>query len=282
MNLKPLVLFLSILLFVSGCHKTAQLPNSYDLTSEERIWMEKFFKDILLDQSAIFTLCGSKPMTTIDIHYHSDEEVMAWFNQLPEEQKKNSIVIENYDLPQNWEKWEKICPRFPMSRFLFFKRSNPEDPKFASLYFVNIAKVALTLQENYVIFKRETGFKFNPLEVVVAMKDWPEFWEEVFGNSTLLGLLYGYGLKNSSSFTWKYGDHPEACDGFCQSLKSYSSDELVFGKANVSQFHLPIFASFSDSKDEIIEKYKKEREAIQREYQGKDFLNLTLQKLTSQ
>lgn len=244
--------------------------------------MEKFFKDIMLDESAIYTLCGSKPMTTIDIHYHSDEEVMAWFNQLPEEQKKNSVVIEDYDLPGNWDKWEKIRERFPMSRYLFFKRTNPKDPKFASLYFVDVAKVALTLQENYAIFERETNLKFNPLEVAVAMEKWPEFWDKVFGNSTLIGLLYGFGLKNSSSFKWKYGDHSETCDGFCQSLKSYFSDEPAYGRLTVSQFPLPIFASFSEGKDEVIEKYKKEREAIRREYRGKDFLNLTLQKLTTQ
>ena len=281
MNLKPLCLFFAILFIVSGCHKTAQTPTSYDLTSEERIWMEKFFKDIMLDQSAIYTLCGSKPMTTINIHYHSDEEVLAWFNQLSEEKKKNAIVIEDYDLPQNWEKWEKIRLHFPISRYLFFKRTNPEDPKFASLYFVDVAKVALTLQENYAIFNRETGFKFNPFEVVIAMEKWSEFWDKVFGNSTLVGLLYGFGLKNSSSFTWKYADHPEDCDRFCQSLKSYFSDKPTFGKLTVSQLHLPIFASFSDGKDEVIEKYKKEQEAIRREYQGKDFLNYTLQKLTS-
>ena len=282
MNLKPLCLFFSILFLISGCHKAEQSSASYDLTAEERIWMEKFFKNILLDQCAIYTLCGSKPMTKIDIHYHSDEEVMAWYNQMSDEEKKTAVVVEDYDLPENWDKWEKVRPRFSISRYLFFRRIDPEDPKFASLYFVDIAKVALTLQENYAIFERETGFKFNPLEVVLAMQEWPEFWDRVSGNSTLVGLLYGFGLKNSSSFTWKYADHSETCDEFCRSLKSYFSDEPAYGRATVSQFPLPIFASFTNGKDEVIENYKMERQAIRREYRGKDFLNHTLQKLTSQ
>ncbi len=281
MNLKPLCLFFSIIFILSGCHKTAQSPISYELTAEESAWMEKFLKDVMLDESAIFTLCGSKPMTTIDIHYHSDEEVWAWYNQMSDEEKKTAVMVEDYDLPENWDKWEKICSRFPMNRYLFFRRVNPEDPKFASLYFVDVAKVAQTLQENYTIFKRETGFEFDPHEVALAMEDWPEFWDEVFGNSTLVGLLFGFGLKNSSNFTSKYRDHPEICEESFESFKSYFSDEPAYGKVTVSEFPLPIFASFSNGEDEVIEKYKKERKAIQREYQDKDFLKLTLQKLTS-
>lgn len=338
MNLTPLSLFLSILFFISGCHQTERLTVSYNLTSKERVWMEKFFKDIMLDHCAVYTLCGSKPMTKIDIYYHSEEEVMAWYDQMSDEEKKTAVVVDDYDLPENWEKWEKICSHFPMSRYLFFRRVDPEDPNFASLYFVDIAKTASTLQENYAIFRSETGFKFDPLKVVLAIKEWPEFWNKVFDSSTLVGLLYGFGLKNSSSFAWKYGDHPEAHDRFFPSLnpkiaslagqemqdfdsksaqmkgkhsqkvraprfganygskthvswtdptaifrlKSYFSDEPAFGKATLSKFPLPIFASYSDGKDEVIEKYRKEREAIRKEYRGKDFLNSTLEKLTSQ
>ena len=43
---------------------------------------------------------------------------------------------------------------------------------------------------------------------------------------------------------------------------------------------LPAFTSFF-KEDEVIEKYKKEREAIRAEYEGKNFLDYTLQKLTS-
>src|SRR5258707_339692 len=72
-NFKLYGFFLAILFLMAGCHKTTQLPGSHALSPGDQAWMEKFFRDIMLDQRAIYTLCGSKPMTTIDIHYHSDE-----------------------------------------------------------------------------------------------------------------------------------------------------------------------------------------------------------------
>ena len=279
-HLRLLLILLTIIFFFAGCDKAPNDIPSQALSTEERVWMEKFFKDVMLDESAIYTLFGSKPMTAITLSYRSDEEVNAFFDQMSEEEKATAVVVNDYDLPQNWEKWGKIRSRFPMTRYLFFKKADPEDSKFATLYFVDILRVALILQEYHDIFKSETGIDFHPLQVVFEMEKGSPFWDQVFDNSVLVGLLYGFGLKNSYSFTWKYGELPETCTGFCQALLSRSSDEPTYGNATISHFRLPIFASFSEQ-DEVIEKYEKERGEIKQRYRGKDFLSLTLLKLTS-
>lgn len=278
-HLRLLLILLAIIFFFVGCDKAANHIPLQELNAEERAWMEKFFKDIMLEEGSIYTLFGSKPMTAIAINYHSDDEVQAIFDQMSEEEKATAVIVDD-DLPQNWEKWEKLRSRFSMNRYLFFKKTDPEDSKFATLYFVDIAKVALVLEEHYDIFKRETGMDFLPLQVVFEMEKGSVFWDQVFNNSTLVGLLYGFGLKNSYSFTWKYSKMPETCTGFCQSLPSCFSDKSTYGDATISHFRLPIFASFSEQ-DEVIEKYKKERNEIKQRYRGNDFLSLTLQKLTS-
>lgn len=84
----------------------------------------------------------------------------------------------------------------------------------------------------------------------MEMEKWTTFWNAVFDHFTLVGLLYGFGLKNSSNFSRKYQDHMD-------DLNPHFSDKLYYGKVSVSQFPLPIFASFSEGTDEIIEQYKK-------------------------
>lgn len=268
---------MSIFFILLSCDRaTKQSP--YVLTVEEREWMGKFFKDIMLEEGAIFTLCGSKPLTIIPVSLYSDEEMQAFFDQMSDEEKKNAVIVEDYDLPQNWEKWERIHDRFPTTKFLFFKKEDIDCDKVVYIYFVNILETIKVLKENYTVFRQETGLDFDPHHEVFDMEKGSEFWDQAHNNSVLMGLLYGFGPKNSFCFRDKYKGHDEA-DKPAQSLDSYFSDVHNFGTASVTNFPLPIFASFSDSKDEVIERYKMERVEIQKEYERHDFLDLTLQKL---
>jgi DNA-directed RNA polymerase subunit H (RpoH/RPB5) len=63
----------------------------------------------------------------------------------------------------------------------------------------------------------------------------------------------------------------------------FSSDFRNFIKTSTQHFSVPFFASFSpEGEDEVIHKYEIERERIKKIYKDKDFLDLTIQKLTSQ
>ena len=281
MNLKPLCFFFSILFLISGCHKTTQPPTPYGLTSEERAWMENFFKGLMLQNPAIYTLCGSKPITCITLHYHTEEEVQAYYDQMTEEEKKTAVYVEDYRLAQNWENWEKIRYRFPINRYMLYKKNDTHDPKFAHVYFVDPLKVAHTILENYNVFRNVVGFDFDPFQEAFQIEKGSAFWNQVNENAALIGLLFGFGLKNSFTFYWKHWGKTENCEGFVDCLIPYVSDSLLDGKSSIENLALPAFMSFF-KEDEVIEKYKKERAAIRREYQGKDFLNYTIQKLTSQ
>lgn len=284
--------FLAIIfLYVFASCETPQKGNAQAtsaLSIEERKWMEKFFRDVMLKETCIYTLLGTKPMSVVVLHHFTDEEIQAWIDQMTEEEKKELIVCpEPYDLPENWKKWEQIRDRFSLVRYLFFKRERATDPRFEDIYFVNIQQTALTIQQNYDLFKRYVGEDFDPLEVVFEIEN-PDslFWKESLHNSVLLGILFGFGVQNSFCFEWKYWSYPDEnkkMEKFLDSLKSrFEQDHREFTLPSPSHFSLPAFASFSDkNEDEVIQKYKMERDEIQKIYRGKNFLDLTLQKLTA-
>lgn len=239
--------FTMILIFVACGRPDKGTP--YKPVAEERTWMEKFFNDVMLDAGAIYTLWGSKPLTTIAINYYSDEEVEEYYQQMSDEEKKNAVISEvEYDLPNNWEKWEKVRSKFPLTHYLFYKQEDQEDPKFADIYFVNIANTVQLLQKHYSLFSEATGGDFDPEQVVIEMESPSVFWERVKNNSVLLGLLFGFGYENASSFHDKYGEAKQSCSESC------SSDTPTYGEVSIEKFSLPIFASFAKGRDAVIEK----------------------------
>lgn len=277
---------LVLVLFSAGCEKQQTKKELHnDVSSIEKKWMEKFFRDMMLEESAIYTLWGSKPITVIVLHYFSEEEINAWVSQMTEEEKKELIISpETYDLPENWKKWEKIQSRFPMPKYLLFKRVRPDDKRFEDVYFINILQTALILNEHYDLFKKYIGRDFDPLQEVFNIENKDSFY---WKNDMLLhGILFGFGMKNSFCFEWKYRENAEynpKVEDFLDSLEfSFEDDARNFLVPTINHFRLPPFASFSPKgKDEVIEKYKKERDEIKAAYKGKDFLELTLEKLTS-
>jgi len=242
--------------------------------------MEKFFTGLMLQNPAIYTLYGSKPITCITLHYHSDEEIQAYYDQMTEEEKKTAVYVEDYQLTQNWERWEQVRSRFPISRYLLYKKNDTNDPKFANVYFVDPIKVAHTISENYAVFRNVTGFDFDPFCEAFQIEQGSEFWDKINGHPAISGLLFGFGFENSFLFYWENWGQPEKCNDFADCVVPYVSDSLVDGKSSIENLTLPAFISFF-KEDEVIEKYKKEREVIRKEYQGKDFLSHTLQKLTA-
>jgi len=238
----------------------------------------------MIQEEAIYTLWGTKPFSEIVINYYTPEEKNAFIEQMTEEQKKSAVWTADYHLAENWDKWEKIRERFPVNqRYLFFKKPHPHDPKRAFLYFIDVVNLAVTLQENYELFSRETLMDFDPMEVVFEMEKSSEFWDKVFdrcvNNAALVGILFGYGVKNSFCFQWR-GWPSDEFEKIANSLHvKPSGDGMSAGKATLEKLSIPVFVSFFEN-DEMIEKYTRERDRIKKIYQGQDFLDLTLSKLT--
>ena len=257
---------------------------SQELSSEEREWLTLFFNDIMLFESGIYTLWGAqKPVTTIPVANYSEKDMKARYEALSEAEKNKASfsvdIVEGYSLAEAWKKWEQISPRFPMKRFMLFKQEK-QDPHFFFIIFVDIVKTAAVIQDNYEAFQKAMGFDFHPLELVqqIDQKD-SVFWKNL--NSHLYGLLFGFGKTNSQIFHWKHFDHPKSCDELCKIIKPSFSNKQLTGnvKFSINNFQIPDFVSFNNI-DPVIKNYEEEMKMIRKIYEGHDFLELTLQKLT--
>ena len=278
--------FLAIILFFSSCdfHNHEHLRYDRRVVETNREWMTRFFANLMIFENGIYTLWGSKPVTLIIINDYSAEELKAYYDSLTEEEKKNGILVEDDYLKEDWEKWEKINGFLPMKGFLLFRSNLYHDPHASYVFFVNILKTAIVIQENYDSFRRVVGFDFNPLEIVFEMNSQDsKFWQSIRNNncSHLWGLIFGYGKTNSYAFHWKNFDHTKSCEDFFKEFHCTSSNNTVSGKANFSikTLDIPPFMSFEEN-DEIIERYQREKTRIQKLYSRKNFLDLTLDRLT--
>lgn len=274
--LKLWIVFFAIVLFLVSCSKT---ESSRRFSLEDRAWIEKFLKDVMLDESGIYTLFGSKPLTRFPVFSYSEEEYREAYAAMSEEERKNALVLYSYDLPKNWKKWQQFQALFPSGRYVLFEQTIPDTSKEFMICFADLAKVAVCLEKYYPIFQRVTKQDFNPLQEALFLQEGSPFWDTVFTDSVLVGILYGYGEENSLLFSWKHSASLEIPTHFREMLRFHFSNKKERTMQNLDDFDLPVFASFSDLQDPIIERYKRERNEIQQLYKDKDFVNFTLEKL---
>lgn len=329
---KIYVLMAFLFLCTSCSSSHVEESNKFNLSKEEHVWLEKFFRYFMLRETAIYTLAGSKPLTEMSLFYEdtpeeqlreekreefvyfllnrNDEKDMKFYEQLSpvEKEEKAQLVYDQdfiYNIEKLWDKWEKIQHRFPLKKqFLLVKKERPREgwkeifPGCRAIYdifFVDVLKTAMVIQENYELFKRVVGYDFDPLEIVFELEnEHSDFWNTIRGKeawkySYLWGLLYGFGKENTFSHFWK---NRHSRDTYCNekektlaaSLKTWSScknrpSPTDSGAFTISNFTIPAFKSFAQN-DPVVAKYEMERGKIQQFYKGKDFVTFTLELLT--
>lgn len=277
--MRPIYYLLSLIsiFILNAIHASEQsLP-----LPEERIWLTQFFKDLLLYEGGIYTLLGEKPITIVSLPHYTQEEIEAYHAKLSEDERKKLFSMKNYSLPQTWDKWKKINDRYQMKRFLLNEFRSESNQKVSHLYFVNILQTANLIEDHYENFRKEVEFDFDPLEVVLQLKQetLSEFWLKISKNSYLSGLLLGYGKANAYAFHRKYSSSKISKEFFAKYPSTFSrklpQGEITY---SIDDFEIPMFVSFAFP-DEIVEKYQKKKKQIQELYKGKDFLDFTLQVL---
>lgn len=327
------ILVACLFLFFIACSSPhSKQASKIAISVEEYAWMEKFLRYFMLHETAIYTLAGSKPLTEIPLFYEEvpeeqrreeDREERLYFllnrnnprdlefyeKLSSKEKKEKAYLIPDrdfiYSFEDLWDKWEKIQDRFPIKkRFLLVKKEwlsqnwkaiFPNCKAIYSVFFVDVLKTALVIQENYDLFRQAVGYDFDPLEIVFELEnEHSPFWdllrgEESWQYTTLWGLLYGFGKENAFSYTWK-GRHAKESSRTEQEkcwaarltpLTSCQNVPVVTDKNafSILNFTIPIFKSFVEN-DPVIAKYEAERTKIQQLYQGKDFVTFTLELFT--
>jgi hypothetical protein len=132
------------------------------------------------------------------------------------------------------------------------------------------------------VFKRKTEKDFDPLNTVFEIQnEESEFWKIALQDDELIGILCGFGAKNAFYYSRTNRVQNEDVKKFLDALPrkpTCQSDE--WRKISPFSFPIPGFISFIKN-DEMVEKYKREKEKIKKEYRNKDFVYFTLEKLSS-
>lgn len=148
-------------------------------------------------------------------------------------------------------------------------------------YLINIPLVTYVLRKHYHEFAQLLGTNFDPAAVTKAIDDpSADFWK-IFNdpkNAYLMGLLFGFGEKNSKLFQWERDKRIS----FPFRTSSYYSPWLtgrqVFHCAlgeRVENLGLPQFIVYQPV-DKTVAKYLFEREQILQSYKKRDFAETTV------
>lgn len=235
--------------------------------------IEKFLKHVMIENRAVYTLLGSKPMTAFPISpFIDEEEKQAMYNAQTDKFKKyislKKFTPSKLDCRQLWEDWKKVENKYLGKQFLFV-----EFEKWEAGIFVNIPAAAFVFKKYYEEFAKITGQKFDPYTAAYKIGNSSDlFWGKVEKNHYLLGLLLGFGEKNSQYFQW------ESEKGVVY-LRTVAVNDQAPDKnprtLNIEDLNIPTFITYSLIDDQI-EKNKTEREKIIKLYKDKDFTEFTL------
>ncbi|QVL56400.1 MAG: hypothetical protein KFB95_04180 [Simkaniaceae bacterium] len=241
-----------------------------------------FLENVMIRENGIYTLLGSKPITSFRIENEkfpqSREEVVSEYKRLiddnPSFEARLSFV--DYETSVNeaknmkhlrheelWASWIQAYGDKKSAKYLFISRPSPHAVGNEG-FFVNIPMTTYTLSIYQELFQKRTGIIFDPKQILKEIfSEHSEFWEKVFKDHFLIGILLGYGKRNA--FIWELEDQASdtlRCDANNLMIDdSEYSKILVKEKITISDLLIPFFISYSIF-DLEIEKYWQERESI--------------------
>ena len=244
-------------------------------------WELLFLENVMIREEGLYVLMGSKPMSTFCIYDgfpETAEEIESYYKVCLSAQKNsNSKEVLDHDTfvkdcqsskylrhQKMWTAAQEMLKTEIGPRYRFVMRKNPFGEKKGGL-FINVPNTLLALQQYYQEFAKIFGADFEPRKVLDEISDENSlFWECIFQSNYAQGLLFGYGRQNSIEFSWQTENGV--------SLPQLRNQESPILKENVkvTDLRLPTISTYSLG-DEILEKYRKERILILKEFQGKNF-----------
>lgn len=288
------------LLFISlNFVKAEEIPvkhfNKILLSQKDKLWMKPFIEKFFLQEPVVYTLFGSKPMSSFTICTATEKEFVdscqTLFKSYTEDRKKTALqkiqdYYQNYDSNVFFQKWLSWKKDYTHPLFLF-RIDFSVNEKLLNVDLINVRETLWILQKNYSLFSRETGIIYNPFEVVFDFEnDKSEFWKKVLHNHILLGVLYGFGERNSYFFSLMMKDpfnekveipgHPLFVSH--QIPRKNLDDEDVLNNIDI-----PPFRSFTllGEVDPIVSQFEQELEFIKKKLKGKNYLEEVLKQMFS-
>ena len=205
---------------LSSCH-TSPPPKKcshVQLTQSDADILTQLFYQTLLEEVAIYTLFGSKPMTIAmsDYMHFKPQSPTYWefcnkTSSKLNKQMRDSIICKPHDaLPI----WEKVKAQLHMTNFCVLPTTNRtiwklQESIFPSfncnrLIFINKESLISVIVRHYSIFKSFVGEDFSVKDAVEDIENWEGvFWTKIWqpNNTYTQGILLGYGENNAKLYS---------------------------------------------------------------------------------
>ena len=214
-----------------------------------------FLENLMIREQGLFVLMGSKPITLFCMgpEGNGDAEWIA-------------------DTKRIWPEYQKTMREYMGPVFSIIKARIYKTGEYG--YFINALNTAAILKTYYRDFVQVVGKEFDPFVMVKELCEDKEspFWDTVFSNHYLNGLLLGYGPHNSAGFLWAHENNITFPIYFIMEENMGGEFPEAYCKEHVSikDLTIPTLRNYGIG-DEVLEKYKREKVAILKEFKGKDF-----------
>ncbi len=272
------------------------------IPQDEYQCLDVFFRTYIDDLG--YCLFGNKPMAVFGYRdpLVQVKEVDAMFDRF-----YFTFGPINLNRYRGWELWKKNQRFFPMKNYAFIKSKNFIDNDYEALVFINKKEFIETVHNHLSDFRKVLGKEITPeglLEEVLTSKD--VFGDVFKHHQGLIGTVLGYGRNNA----WLFHRREEMASSngaispllgrptnFIKKLsKSFSQEELEafnqilqpFDNRGILDFNplylgLPGFVADPNSEEtkQLKVRYEQQYRQIIHRYQKGDFLEITLQQMTS-
>lgn len=268
-----------------------------------------FLENLMIRDCGIYTLLGSKPMTEFDItesspateeelaesyeelklflekakqdpeHYHANGAILPSFEEFKRKCLTHSLAF--LEKRKLWNDW--LEAKINISNPLFKLIETGNENKMG--LFIHIPQTVYILKKYQNEFSALTSIKFDPDNILDSIDDKNSvFWNRVFVNHYLMGLLFGYGEKNAYLFDYirRQGIPFDlaSISRFPQlsRMEEYMK-KVLKKKISIKDLPIPFFASF-EIDDPQVSKYSKERKKIIKFLKDRDIDSFVLECLT--
>lgn len=157
------------------------------LSSEERLYLESFFRTMLTNSEGGFVLTGSKPVCM---------EGILSLDRLSARQIGTKTHRRSVDLYEGYCIWEKYFAAIPSQKLIICCKDHPDRLYFdwVHLMWINPQKLIEVVQNNLSLFQYVLGPQVTPISFLNYLKN-PS--EDIPHDYTLTGIILGFGSQNT-------------------------------------------------------------------------------------
>lgn len=240
--------------------------------------LDYLFRELIFCDDLGYTLLGSKP-----ISFGGYLKPFGSFNPIFLYQ---SLLPGNYKMYLAWKTWSKYQHFFASSKHVLWAEKSPWIENGELIILANKKNISHLVDQYKEDFQQILGEELNLERWFQEVGHKPLFIEILHRHEGLIGSLLGYGRENAWLF-WKraQGEDITISGVWERELQDHGLAQLtlwdyLFHNAKEKLFYPPFVGDpFSQETQQLKNEYQLTRNKIIQYYEGKDFLEATLQLL---